>query len=147
MTTINTAGNLTADPELRRTKNGRAVVQFTILENRRRRTADGQGWEEEEPNRFRVQAWGQLAENIAVSVAKGDRVHVSGRIVTDRWSDKDTGETRTAQRVDADEVSFSLRWHTVKATKNERQATGRDEEEPPVTGWDVAEIPGGDNPS
>ncbi len=147
MTTITTAGNLTADPELRHTQSGRAVVRFTILENRRRRTADGQGWEDDEPNRFRIQAWGPLAENIAASVRKGDRVHISGRIITDRWTDKDSGETRTAQRVDADEVAFSLRWHTVTATKNDRQASEpAPVDEPTVTGWDVAEIPGGDNP-
>ncbi|WP_052193767.1 single-stranded DNA-binding protein [Microbacterium sp. ZOR0019] len=147
MTTITTAGNLTADPELRHTQSGRAVVRFTILENRRRRTADGQGWEDDEPNRFRIQAWGQLAENIAASVHKGDRVHVSGRVITDRWTDKDSGETRTAQRVDADEVAFSLRWNTVTTTKNDRQAGAQaPADEPAATGWDVVDIPEGDTP-
>lgn len=69
---------------------------------------------------FRVQAWGSFAENVVESCGKGDRVHVTGSIVTDRWADKETREDRTAQHVKADEVSFSLRYHTVRATKATR---------------------------
>ena len=120
MSTITFAGNLAADPELRFTPSGRGVARFTVIENRRRRTEDGQGWEDAEPNVFRVQAWRSFAENVVESCGKGDRVHVTGSIVTDRWADKETREDRTAQHVKADEVSFSLRYHTVRATKATR---------------------------
>lgn len=120
MSSITFAGNLAADPELRFTPSGRAVARFTVIENRRRRTEDGQGWEDAEPNVFRVQVWGSFAENVVESCGKGDRVHVTGSIVTDRWMDKETREDRTAQHVKADEVSFSLRYHTVRATKATR---------------------------
>ena len=123
MSTITFAGNLAADPELRFTPSGRGVARFTVIENRRRRTEDGQGWEDAEPNVFRVQAWGSFAENVVESCGKGDRVHVTGSIVTDRWMDKETREDRTAQHVKADEVSFSLRYHTVRATKATRSNT------------------------
>jgi single-strand DNA-binding protein len=122
MSSITFAGNLAADPELRFTPSGRAVARFTVIENRRRRTEDGQGWEDAEPNVYRVQVWGSFAENVVESCGKGDRVHVTGSIVTDRWVDKDT-EDRTAQHVKADEVSFSLRYHTVRATKATRSNT------------------------
>lgn len=123
MSTITFAGNLAADPELRFTPSGRGVARFTVIENRRRRTEDGQGWEDAEPNVFRVQVWGSFAENVVESCGKGDRVHVTGSIVTDRWTDKETREDRTAQHVKADEVSFSLRYHTVRATKATRSNT------------------------
>lgn len=142
MTFISFTGNLAADPELRHTQTGKAVARFTVIENRRRRTADG--WEDAEPNVFRVEVWNQQAENVAASLHKGDRAHVDGRIVTDRWDDKETGAPRTAQHVDADEVSFSLRFHTVTATKNTSQSSTEDDA--PVVSWDVADIPGGDNP-
>lgn len=123
MSSITFAGNLAADPELRFTPSGRAVARFTIIENRRRRTEDGKGWEDAEPNVFRVQVWGSFAENVVESCGKGDRVHVTGNIVTDRWMDKETREDRTAQHVKADEVSFSLRYHTVRATKASQSNT------------------------
>jgi single-strand DNA-binding protein len=129
MSSITFAGNLAADPELRFTPSGRAVARFTVIENRRRRTEDGQGWEDAEPNVFRVQVWGSFAENVVESCGKGDRVHVTGSIVTDRWMDKETREDRTAQHVKADEVSFSLRYHTVRATKATRSNSQAQEAE------------------
>lgn len=142
MATITFAGNLAADPELRHTQNGKAVARFTVIENRRRRTANG--WENAEPNVFRVEVWDQQAENAAASLHKGERVHVDGRIVTDRWDDKDSGAPRTAQHVVADEVSFSLRFHTVQATKASQSAQAEDDAQIPT--WDVAPIPGEDTP-
>ncbi len=122
MSTITFAGNLAADPELRFTPSGHPVARFTVMENRRRRTEDGQGWEDAEPNVHRVQVWGSSAENVVESCGKGDRVHVTGSIVTDRWLDKETSQDRTAQHVKAEEVSFSLRFHTVRATKSARSS-------------------------
>lgn len=104
------------------TPSGRNVARFTVIENRRRRTGDGQGWEDAEPNVFRVQAWGAFAENIIDSCGKGYRLHVTGSVITDRWTDKETREDRTAQHVKADKVSFSLRYHTVRATKAARSS-------------------------
>lgn len=123
MTTITFAGNLAADPELRFTPSGRQVARFTVMENRRRRTEDGQGWEDAEPNVHRVQVWGSFAENVVESCQKGDRVTVTGEVRTDRWTDKETGQERTSQHVRADEVGFSLKYHTVRATKSTRTAT------------------------
>lgn len=122
MSTITFAGNLAADPELRFTPSGRAVTRFTVIENRRR-TENGQGWEDAEPNVYRVPVWDSFAENVVESCGKGGRVHVTGSIVTDRWTDKETCEDRTAQHVKADEVAFSLRYHTVRTTKATRSNT------------------------
>lgn len=54
MTSISIAGNLAADPEIRFTPGGIAVARLTVIENRRRRTDDGQGWEDSEPNVYRA---------------------------------------------------------------------------------------------
>lgn len=142
MATISFSGNLAADPELRHTQNGKAVARFTVIENRRRRTDTG--WEDAEPNVFRVEVWAELAENVAESLHKGERAHVSGRIVTDRWDDKDSGAHRTAQLVVADEVSVSLRFHTAKAAKATKSAPAEDDAQ--IPSWDVVQIPGEDNP-
>lgn len=142
MATISFAGNLAADPELRYTQSGKPVAHFTVIENRRRRTANG--WEDAEPNVFRVEVWDQQAENVAASLHKGERAHVEGRIVTDRWDDKDSGAPRTAQHVAAEEVSFSLRFHTVQATKNSGKTPAEDDAQ--IPSWDVAQIPGEDTP-
>lgn len=132
MSVITFAGNLAADPELRYTPSGQAVTRLTVIENRRRKSADGASWEDAEPNVYRVQVWGGAGENVFESCGKGDRVLITGRIVTDRWADKETGEARTGQHVTADEVGFCLRFHTVRGTKATRTAaTAEADTEPP----------------
>lgn len=116
MSEITFVGNLADEVELRYTANGRAVARFRVLENRRTRNAEGE-WVDAEPNAFRVQVWGDQAENVHASCHKGDRVHVTGEIVTDAWEDQETKKIRRAQKVEASEVSFSLRYHQVQATK------------------------------
>jgi single-strand DNA-binding protein len=61
-----------------------------------------------------------LAENIAESLAKGDRVFVHGTVTTEAWTDQQSGEKRTAQRVLAEIVGPSLRWATTRITKTTR---------------------------
>jgi single-strand DNA-binding protein len=73
-----------------------------------------------EPTRHRVKAFRQLGENIADSLGKGDRVIVHGTVTTETWTDKDTGEKRTGQKILADVVGPSLRWATVRITKSIR---------------------------
>ncbi|MBW9211773.1 single-stranded DNA-binding protein [Mumia sp. zg.B21] len=112
-------GNLAADPELRFTPSGKQVVEFTVLVNGRRQNDAGE-WEDREPNRHQVKAFGTLAENTAGSLQKGDRVIVAGNVTTDSWDDKETGAKRTMQKVLADAVGISLRWATAEAVRNIR---------------------------
>jgi single-strand DNA-binding protein len=65
-------------------------------------------------------AFKTLAENIAESLAKGDRVFVHGTVTTEAWTDKQSSEKRTAQRVLADIVGPSLPWAMVRITKTTR---------------------------
>jgi single-strand DNA-binding protein len=69
-----------------------------------------------------VRAFKTLAGNIVESLAKGDRVIVHGTVTTEAWTDKQTGEKRTAQRVLADIVGPSLRWATARIIKTTRSA-------------------------
>jgi single-strand DNA-binding protein len=66
------------------------------------------------------------AENIVESLSKGDRVFVYGTVMTDSWTDTQTADKRTAQRVLAEIVGPSLRWATTRITKTTR-TTATDE--------------------
>ena len=98
MSTITITGNLAADPEVVRIPSGREVTRMRVIENRRRLNADTGEWEDAEPNAFNVQAWDSLGANAAASLTKGATVDIVGHIVTDRWTDKDTGESRTGHQ-------------------------------------------------
>ncbi len=110
--TVTVVGNVTRDPELRFTPNGAAVTNFGLAWNRK-----GQN-DEEIVSFFDVTCWSGLAENVAESINKGDRVVVYGRLDQRSWESQE-GERRSKVEIVADDVSPSLRWATVEITRNE----------------------------
>ncbi len=113
--TVTLVGNLAGNPELRFTTSGRAVASFAVAVNRGHRK-DGQ-WVEDAPLFMRCTAWGDLGENLAGSLSKGQRVTVVGDLVPQEWTDKATGEPRRSVEVVARDVAGSLRFATVEARK------------------------------
>jgi single-stranded DNA-binding protein len=67
-----------------------------------------------------LKAFKTLAENIAESLVKDDRIFVHGTINTDTRGDNDTADKTAAQRVLAEVVGPSLRWATTRITKTTR---------------------------
>lgn len=122
-------GNVVADPELRFTPSGKAVMTLRVAHNTRRRGEDGK-WEDGEPSFFNVVAWDQIAENVASTVGRGDRVTVTGRIRIRRWETKEK-EVRYATEIVADEVAPSLRWATATLAKTKAKDSGGAYEPPP----------------
>lgn len=106
-------GSIT-EPVLRFTPQGKPIASFNLASTPR--VKDGDNWVDGETTWFRVSAFDQMAENIAESLVKGDRVIVQGRMKT-RSYQTDAGETRTSLELAADEVGPTLRWATAKAVK------------------------------
>ncbi|MCD6129121.1 single-stranded DNA-binding protein [Candidatus Bipolaricaulota bacterium] len=97
-------GRLAADPELRYTQSGRAVVNFRIAVNSRRMNPDTQTWEEE-TTFVPIVAWGKQAENCAAYLQKGRLVAVDGRLRIRSFETQD-GERRRIAEVVAQSVHF-----------------------------------------
>ena len=99
-------GRLTADPELKQTQNGIAVVSFSLAVNRRfTRGADGQG--NSQADFINCVAWRQTAEFISRYFKKGSSLCITGSIQTRTWTDTQSGQKRYATEVMADEVTFT----------------------------------------
>lgn len=98
-------GNLTREPELRRTQGGEAVCAFglAVSEQFRSRTT---GERREEVTFLDVTVWGKTAENCGQYLTKGRPVFVEGRLVMEAWEDKATGQKRSRLKVRADRVQF-----------------------------------------
>jgi len=116
--TVIQSGNVTRDPELRFLDNGTPVAQFSLAVSHRFKRGDE--WVEE-PNFFDVTVWNALAENVAESVRKGQRVVVSGRLTWRSWEDKD-GNPRSKVEIVADDVGVSLVFGTAEYTKREKNS-------------------------
>src|SRR5690625_977006 len=78
-TVITVVGNLTADPELRFTPSGAAVASFTVASTPRTFDRQANEWKDGETLFLRCSVWREAAENVAESLAKGNRVIVQGR--------------------------------------------------------------------
>lgn len=87
-------GNLTADPELRYTPDGQAVLSFRIASNRRYRNKRSGDWEED-VTYVRINAWRELAERMGERLHKGSAVFVEGRLQSRSWETPD-GQKRSA---------------------------------------------------
>lgn len=125
---ITIAGNLGADPELRYTPAGNAVVRFSIGVTDRKRDAAGQ-WQDGDTAWFSVIAWNDLAENIAATFQRGNRVIVTGTM-HQRSYQTDAGETRYVWEVRADEVGASLRFATAVIKRIARNRPAAPEDDP-----------------
>lgn len=121
-TLITVVGNLTADPNLRFTNNGAAVVDFTVASTPRAFDRQSGGWKDGETLFLRCTAWREYAENIADSLSKGMRVVVQGRLVQRNW-ERD-GQTRTSYELQIEEVGPALRYAKAQVTRTPRQEGG-----------------------
>ena len=121
ITSTTIVGNLTRDPEIRHTRDGQATTSLSVAVNRRWQDRTTKEWEES-TSFFDVVCWRDLAENVALSLTKGARVVVAGRLEQRSW-ESDEGEKRTKVEIVADEIGASLRFATVDIHKVQRPAT------------------------
>lgn len=117
---VTLVGNLTKDPELRYTTGGRGVASFGLAVNRRYQV---NGEWQEQVSFFNIVAWGDLGENAAASLNKGNRVIVTGRLEQRSYETKE-GEKRTVVEMEVDEIGPSLRYATTKVNRTQRSGGG-----------------------
>src|SRR5512147_3112392 len=98
-------GNLGKDPEVRYTQGGQAVANLRIATSRSW-TDKQSGQRKEETEWHDVEVWGKQAEQCGEYLAKGRQVYVEGRLKTDKWQDKTSGQERSRVKVVADSVRF-----------------------------------------
>lgn len=104
---ITVVGNVGRDPEMRYSRNGTPMVNFSVATNHRYNVTaeDGNREQREETNWFRISAFGNLAENCDRYVTKGMLVLVTGRLNLNQYTDND-GQPRASMEVSATTVKF-----------------------------------------
>lgn len=120
-------GNLTRDPEMKVTKSGKSVCEFTVAVNDRQGNAQY----------FRVTAWDKRGDSCGRYLSKGKKVYVAGP-VTARTYQTNSGETRVSLEVTADEVEFLSSRDDEQAYRHQERAAIQAESQPmPVTTEDL----------
>lgn len=95
-------------------------------------------WQDGQSTFYSVSAWRGLADNIAASLHRGDRVIVIGRL-RQRTYTTATGEERLVVEVDADTVAPDLNRHEAIVRKAAREQAPAAQDQPaPGPGAEVA---------
>ncbi len=89
-------GHLGRDPEVRYTKSGQVVTNFSLATTERWTGRDGN--REERTEWHRIVAWGKLGETCGQYLSKGKQVYIEGRIQTREWQDN-SGNNRTTTEI------------------------------------------------
>jgi len=105
---ITVVGRLTADPELRYTQSGLAVVNFTLASNERTFDRQSGEWKDKEPLFLKLSAWREFAEHIAASLTRGSEVIAVIELKTEKYEDRE-GNARTAIVGEIEHIGPSLR--------------------------------------
>ncbi|MBR6012495.1 MAG: single-stranded DNA-binding protein [Selenomonadaceae bacterium] len=103
MNKVFVSGNLTRDPEVRYTQNGKAMVRMGIAVSRR----VSKNSDNSQPNAdfFNLTAWDKTAEFCGNYLKKGSRVLVEGRLQTYSYEGKD-GSKRSGVDILVENIEF-----------------------------------------
>jgi single-strand DNA-binding protein len=98
LNTITLVGHAGRDPEVRFFESGTVVAHFTLAVNK--------PVKDEGPDWFNVEIWGKQAQVAADYVRKGSLIGVVGRMTTEQWTDRNTGEVRSKPLVKAERLAL-----------------------------------------
>jgi single-strand DNA-binding protein len=119
-------GNAVTDVSLRTTSSGASVASFRIASNSRRFDKTTKSWVEQEPSYLSITAWSQLAENVALSIHKGQPIVVTGKLKVRQWQDGE--KSGTAVEIDAQSIGHDLNRGTSDFTKVKRVSESYDQD-------------------
>lgn len=101
------SGNLTRQPELRKTKAGLPVMQINVAVNDRRKDPNTGEWQDY-PNYVDCTLFGSRADHIAPYLGKGSKVAVEGKL---RWSQWESdGVKKSKIEVVANDIEFMSKY-------------------------------------
>lgn len=116
---VTVIGNLTADPVLRTTKNGKPFATFRMASTPRRWDGREQAYVDGGTNFVSVVTFNSLAANVVASLSKGQPAIVHGRLRVNTWSNAE-GHSSASVEIDASHVGHDLTWGQSLFTKPPR---------------------------
>jgi single-strand DNA-binding protein len=113
--TITVTGLVATAPRHILTSEGLSITSFRLASTQRRFDRSQERWVDADTNWYTITSFRQLALNSSVSVEKGQRVLVAGRLKIREW---DNGErVGTTIEIEADAIGHDLSWGNSKFTR------------------------------
>lgn len=121
---VTVSGLVATEPRHLVTQEGLAITSFRLASMHRRFDQARNEWRDEGTNWYSVAAFRTLAKNAAVSIEKGHRVIVAGRLKIREWN---AGErSGVSVDVEADSIGHDLLWGSTTFERNVRPSTTTD---------------------
>ena len=114
--TITLTGFVATIPRALTTGEGLAITSFRLASSQRKFDRSQDRWVDGETNWYTITTFRQLATNCAVSVHKGDRIVVTGRLRIRDWQAGEKSGTNI--EVDAEALGPDLSWGTAAFSRN-----------------------------
>lgn len=133
---ISIVGNIAGVPERRDLPRGGSVTSFRVAVTHRRYDQAASTWVDDYTNWYTVSAFRALGEHAYRSLAKGDRVVVSGRFRLREW--EAGGRKGVSAEIDADALGHDLLWGTSTFERRPSarpEATTESTEDVPADVW------------
>lgn len=121
-TNITVVGNVVDEVANKPTSSGLSRVSFRVASTQRRRDRESGQWVDGHKFFVNVTFWREFAENVAVSVRKGDPVIVSGRIFSRQYVRDESNHV--AYELDPEAIGHDLARGTGAFTKRRRGMSG-----------------------
>lgn len=109
-------GNLVRDPEVKVTKTGNTVANFTVACNQTYKDKEGK-WQSKDPIYINVNAWGINAEK-AMTLNRGTAVCVEGTLEDNIYKNKNGVEVKE-KRIRASNIFLQIK---IKSKKDDEEA-------------------------
>ncbi|PYY03975.1 MAG: single-stranded DNA-binding protein [Acidobacteria bacterium] len=139
--TVILLGNCGRDPEIKKTASGKPVAKLSLAINENYK--DYQGTWQQRTQWISIVAWQRLAEVVRDYVQQGTRLYVHGRLNTESWEDRNSGEKRYRTSVVAEKllVLGNGRQPTNNDRESQSESDGEEAANGLTTGMDDSEIP------
>lgn len=131
-TYITVTGRVVADPEFHETNNGVPHAAIRVVSNSRRFDRATGEFRDADPMFITVSCWRALADNVRVSLRKGDSVVIHGRLHYREYDDRN-GVRRNVHEVDALAIGPDLSRWPVEVKRQARMTA-----EPPASAVPVS---------
>lgn len=116
-TNLTVAGKVITEITRHTFQSGERKTSFRLMSRERRYDRDAQDWIDGDRVFVQVNCWRRLADAVAVSLAKGDNVVVSGRFYVREYT-TESGERRSSNELDARSLGPDLAWCTVAVERH-----------------------------
>ena len=119
------------------TQDGLPITSFRLAASLRKYDKQLNRWVDAETNWFTITSFRQLAVNAAVSVSKGDRVAVMGRLRVRDW---DNGERAgTSVEIEAETIGHDMVWGSSTFTRTINSRESDQETQPAPDDQEIAD--------